>query len=98
MYDVCNNDQFQESLKPETNGDCVPGMRYCIGYQEMWGDTKTQDCKPYNLTCTLFDQLDSLDVSAERNARPLLRNMPSSTLTLDESDELDELTELLENR
>ena len=45
----------------------------------------------------MFDQLDSLDVSAERNARPLLRNMPSSTLTLDESDELDELTELLYN-
>jgi hypothetical protein len=61
----------------------------------MWGEPKTQDCKPYNITCTLFDQLDNVDLSAERNSRPLLRNMPQSSLTLDESDELDELTELL---
>ena len=61
----------------------------------MWGEPKTQDCKPYNLTCTLFDQLDNIDLSAERQKRPLLRYMPQSSLTIEESDELDELTELL---
>lgn len=97
FYDViCDTPDFRQALK-KYNG-CLPGHRYCIGFQEMFGGPRDDKspCLPWDFHCALEDYFGGKRQDESLKQYPLLYNMPKTSLTIEEVEELDELIELLE--
>ena len=95
---MCANEQYFEtqcsrnnfrSLLVKENG-CLPGEQECYGFQSVFGGPRNGiTCLPWDFYCALQDFFGQLGLDEERSKRPLLRRMPASTLSIQESDELD---------
>ena len=79
---MCNTEIMQRALT-KSNG-CVPGKRWCDGFQTIMGGALKTECKPWDLLCALKDRYTVAPATA-RDDYPLLAKMPKSLLTIEEA-------------
>ena len=54
VLDICDDQIFRRALRKEPDG-CIPGQRWCLGFQEIFGGPIDEECYPWNFNCTMYD-------------------------------------------
>ena len=92
---ACKSDVFRDALRKETPDNdsgqtCLPGERWCTGFQAMFGgpkSEKSENCLPWDFDCALKDYFKKNVEDQELKVKyPLLYYMPKTTLTKEEND------------
>ena len=86
---ICDEPIFARALRKQPVEDgvaCIPGNRWCLGFQEIFGGVVADECKPWNFHCAMYDYFVSGGGGNQYADYPLLFRMPKTTLTIAEND------------